>query len=86
MQLEELKMDSSDAAVRREIEASRDKLHGREQEIAEQLGVLWVRWDAAEESGDEAEKSATLAQLAKLLDRNRYLRNLVRDVNEALGE
>ena len=48
--------------------------------------MLWVRWDAAEETGDSADKKSTLTALEKLLDRHRYLRNLVRDVNEALGE
>jgi molecular chaperone HscB len=47
---------------------------------------LWGQWDAAVQQGDESGKDAAKEKLVALLHRRNYIRNLVRDVNEALGE
>ena len=49
-----------------------------------QLGALWVKWDAALDTQDEAALTEAKDQMVALLDRRRYVRNLVRSVNEAL--
>jgi len=49
------------------------------------LETLWTRWDESVDSGDEQSKLAAKDALASLLDRRRYIRNLVNSVNEALG-
>ena len=41
---------------------------------------------AARQSRDDSGKSAAKDKMVALLNRRNYIRNLVRDVNEALGE
>ncbi len=48
------------------------------------LQEQWTKWDAALEAGNTAEKTKIKDEMVALLDRRRYIRNLVRDVNEAL--
>jgi molecular chaperone HscB len=48
------------------------------------LEGLWEKWDAAVDDGDESKKGPVKEELAALLDRRRYIRNLVNSVNEAL--
>ncbi len=86
MQLEELRMDAADDNLRKELIASREKFAAKMSELEEQLGVLWVRWDADVVDNDRRDRDATLKALEALLDRRRYVRNLLRDASEALGE
>ncbi len=45
------------------------------------LRAQWQAWD----EGDEAARQAAQKTMVALLDRRRYLSNLVRDVTETLG-
>ena len=45
------------------------------------LRTQWQAWD----EGDEAAREAAQKTMVALLDRRRYLSNLVRDVTETLG-
>ena len=53
-------------------------------ESQQQLEALWSKWDAAVDADDSAAKDAAKQALVALLNRRSYIRNLVRDVNEAL--
>lgn len=84
MQLEEMRMDP-DPDTRRDLEAARDKFAAMLADSQQQLEGLWTKWDAGVDAEDvEAKESARDAMVA-LLNRRSYIRNLVRDVNEALG-
>jgi hypothetical protein len=48
------------------------------------LESQWAEWDAALDAGDEQKKSVAREAMAGLLDRRRYIRNLVNSVNESL--
>jgi molecular chaperone HscB len=46
----------------------------------------WSAWDTAWEQNDEARKTAAKEGMTALLQRRSYLQNLVRDVEQTLGE
>ena len=52
--------------------------------LHEQLEALWTAWDLAVDANHEAAKTSTKEAMVALLNRRSYIRNLVRDVNEAL--
>jgi molecular chaperone HscB len=54
-------------------------------ETQDELEELWSAWDAAVDAGNEAAKARARDAIVELLNKRSYLRNLVRDVNEALG-
>lgn len=85
MQLEEMRMahkaGEADPDLLASLERARVKFDGLLVDVDSDLRRQWGIWD----SGDAtARKSAEKAMLA-LLDRRRYLSNLVRDVTETLG-
>ncbi|HYK35244.1 Fe-S protein assembly co-chaperone HscB [Alloacidobacterium sp.] len=88
MQLEEMrmnrKMGEDDPQLRGDLEKAKAQFEGQMAESDSQLQALWTKWDAALDEGDEASKTETKDKMVALLDRRRYVRNLVRDVNEAL--
>jgi molecular chaperone HscB len=89
MQLEEMraasKMGEDDPQLRQELLAAKHSFDEKLAATNVELKILWTRWDAAVDRGDAAEKSAARDGMVDLLNRRSYLRNLVRDVNEALG-
>jgi molecular chaperone HscB len=89
MQLEEMrmnqKMGEDDPQLRRDLEKAKTQFEGQMVESDAQLQALWADWDAAFDAQDETAKAGVKDKLVALLDRRRYVRNLVRDVNEALG-
>jgi len=84
MALEEMRMDP-DPNTRKDLEAARDKFTAMLDESQQQLEALWTQWDAAIDAGDEAAKDKAKDAMVALLNRRSYIRNLVRDVNSALG-
>jgi len=50
------------------------------------LKAYWAEWDAGVAAGDEKKKSSAKVRMTDLLNRRSYIRNLVRDVNEVLGD
>jgi molecular chaperone HscB len=85
MQLEEMrmarKMGESDPALLADLEQGKKKFEGLLAEVDEDLYAQWQVWDA----GDETARQAAQRTMVALLDRRRYLSNLVRDVTETLG-
>ncbi len=90
MQLEELrmtrKMGEDDPQLREDLERSRSQFAAQLGSVDSDLRGLWSAWDQAWEQGVEAKKTAAKEAMTALLQRRSYLQNLVRDVNETLGE
>ena len=88
MQLEEMrmtkKMGEDDPQTRTDLEGARATFTAMLAETQASLESLWTRWDAAVAGGDAGEKDAAKQAMVALLNRRSYVRNLVRDVNEAL--
>ena len=93
MQLEELrmnrKMGESDPDLIRQLEEHKQSLRQKLVSVDEELKSGWTQWDAALTSGEsgavsESERKAAVNKLVDILNRRSYIRNLVRDVNEAL--
>ena len=85
MQLEEMRMartmGEDDPQLTKDLTAAKKKFDGLVGEVDKNLHAEWQAWDA----GDEAARQAAQKSMVALLDRRRYLSNLLRDVNEALG-
>jgi molecular chaperone HscB len=88
MQLEEMrmnqKMGEDDPLLRGDLEKAKAQFEGQMTESDAQLQALWSKWDAAVDAEDAAAQNDAKDKLVVLLDRRRYVRNLVRDVNAAL--
>jgi molecular chaperone HscB len=89
MQLEELraqkKLGEDDPALLEEIGKQKLALEQKHEALLGELKSYWDDWDeAVEKSNEEAQRKA-LDKMVDLLNRRNYIRNLVRDVNEALG-
>jgi len=88
MQLEEMrmakKMGEDDPQTRKDLEQAQQHFTAMLAESQQQLEALWTKWDAAVDAADPAAKEAAKNSMVALLNRRSYIRNLVRDVNEAL--
>ena len=89
MQLQEMRaarqMGEEEPELRRDLMTAKDAFDAKMEETQAELEGLWAAWDAGVDSGDEAAKSRAKEAMVTLLNKRSYLRNLVRDVNEALG-
>jgi molecular chaperone HscB len=89
MQLEELrmnkKMGEDDPALAKDLEAHKAQFEKKYEELAEELNTHWNRWDESTDHENSADRRKALDSMVDLLNRRSYIRNLVRDVNEALG-
>lgn len=85
MQLEEMrmgrKMGEADPEVESNLVEAERKFAGLLEDVDRDLRVQWQVWDEGNESARQSAQNAMVA----LLDRRRYLNNLVRDVTETLG-
>ena len=85
MQLEEMRMErmsgESDSSLQSDLELARTRFEGQLSAVNDDLRAQWRVWDG----GDEAARAAAQKTMVALLDRRRYLSNLVRDVTETLG-
>ena len=85
MQLEEMRMarkaGAKDADLEAELSAAKKKFTALLADVDGELRGQWSQWDA----GNEEERKQAQKAMVALLDRRRYLSNLVRDVNEVLG-
>ena len=88
MQLEEAraakKMGDDDPQLRQELLAAKATFDEKLAATDADLQALWSRWDAAVDANDAAGKSSARDGMVSLLNRRSYIRNLVREVNEAL--
>jgi molecular chaperone HscB len=89
MQLEELrgqkKLGEDDPALIEELGKAKLKLEERYEALFEELRVYWSEWDKLVDSGSAESRRIVRDKMVDLLNRRSYIRNLVRDVNEVLG-
>jgi molecular chaperone HscB len=89
MQLQEMRaakqMGEDEPELRRDLMTAKDAFDAKMVETQAELEGLWTGWDAAVDAGDEAAQARVRDAMVALLNKRSYLRNLVRDVNEALG-
>ena len=88
MQLEEMRMakqmGEDDPQLRKDLLAAKSSFDAKMAAAQAELEALWTRWDAALDADDATAKAAARDAMVALLNRRSYLRNLVRDVNDAL--
>jgi molecular chaperone HscB len=95
MQLEELrmqkKMGEDDPALIEEIGKQKLELEAKHEALLRELQSYWKAWDGliehvqAGQVVSEVERKQALGKMVDVLNRRNYIRNLVRDVSEALG-
>ncbi len=85
MQLEEMRMGKQMGETDPEVEANlveaKKKFDALLEEVDSNLRAQGEAWD----NGDDAAREAAQKTMVALLDRRRYINNLVRDVTETLG-
>jgi molecular chaperone HscB len=85
MQLEEMrmahKMGEEDPALQASLSDAKKKFDGLVDDVDRDLRTAWTAWDEA----DATARPNVQKTMVALLDRRRYLSNLVRDVTETLG-
>jgi len=88
MQLEELrmqkKMGEDDPALVEEIGKQKLALEEKYQGLLDELKTYWDEWDRLVDRGTEEQRVKVRDKMVDALNRRTYIRNLVRDVNEAL--
>jgi molecular chaperone HscB len=86
MQLEEMRMAKAsgedDPALKQSLTDAKRKFEGLLGTVDDDLRVQWKAWD----NGDTTARDAAQKQMVTLLDRRKYLSNLVREVNETMGD
>ncbi len=84
MQLEEMRMahktGAHDPALAQTMSETRKKFEHLRDAVDRDLRTQWTAWD----NGDEPARRAAQKAMVALLDRRRYLSNLVRDLTETL--
>jgi len=88
MQLQEMRaakqMGEDEPELRRDLMTAKDAFDAKMVETQAELEGLWKAWDSAVDAADEGAKARAKDAMVALLNKRSYLRNLVRDVNEAL--
>ncbi len=92
MHLEELRdqkeMGEDDPALLEEIGKAKLSLEEKFEALFNELKTEWNEWDSidekSEDNGTEADRRKILDRMLDVLNRRNYVRNLVRDVNDAL--
>ena len=86
MQLEEMraarKMGEEDPELQASLTQAKKKFQALLEAVDKDLRAEWTAWD----EGNEVARGIALDKMVALLDRRRYLSNLLRDVNETLGD
>jgi molecular chaperone HscB len=90
MQLEELhlkkKVGEDDPALVKDLEGHQAEFEKKYQELSQELKGHWEEWDQALDRDSEPDRRRALDRMVDLLNRRSYIRNLVRDVSEALEQ
>ena len=85
MQLEEMrmarKMGEENPELQASLSAAKEKFSGLLEAVDRDLRAQWQAWDA----GDSTARKAAQKKMVAMLDRRRYLSNLLRDVTDTLG-
>jgi molecular chaperone HscB len=86
MQLEEMRaahaVGEEEPELKASLGAAKKKFDDLLDDVDRGLRAQWKTWD----DGDETSKEGAQKSMVSLLDRRRYLNNLVRDVTETLGD
>jgi molecular chaperone HscB len=89
MQLEELraqkKLGEDDPALIEEIGKQKLELEQKQESLSQELKTYWNDWDRLPDDAAEESRRKARNNMVDLLNRRSYIRNLVRDVNEVLG-
>jgi len=92
MQLQELKMNremgEEDASVAEGLQSAKQNFEQRLAGMDEELRSIWREWDAIvdDSQSTEAQRVPVRQKMVELLNRRNYIRNLVREVNQALTQ
>jgi molecular chaperone HscB len=90
MQLEEVRMAKKSGAgnvqLALELREHKEKFDAMLGELERELAGYWREWDAAVDRDDKTKRDEVKQKMVDLLNRRSYIRNLVRDVNEALED
>ena len=94
MQLEELrrnkKMGEDDPSLAQELQGHKQQLEKKFEALAQELQGYWNEWDmlpdSSSDNGTADDRRTVRDKMVDLLNRRNYIRNLVRDVNEALED
>jgi molecular chaperone HscB len=70
--------------LRNSLMAAKKTFDQKMLETQAELETLWSKWDDSLDAGDQTAQTAARDAMVVLLNKRTYLRNLVRDVNEAL--
>jgi molecular chaperone HscB len=88
MHLEELhaqkKLGEDDPALFEEIGKAKLSLEEKHDALLNELKTEWKKWDITIDDDREEDRPKILAGMLDLLNRRNYIRNLLRDVNEAM--
>ena len=88
MHLEEMraqkKLGEDDPALLEEIGKAKFSLEEKYDALLDELKTEWNRWDQAVDTRADADRRDVLNKMLDILNRRNYVRNLVRDVNEAM--
>jgi molecular chaperone HscB len=88
MHLEELrtqkKMGEDDPALLEEIGKAKLSLEEKFDALFNELKTEWNKWDKSVDDGTGGDRRKILDKMLDVLNRRNYVRNLVRDVNEAM--
>lgn len=88
MHLEELraqkKLGEDDPALLEEIGKAKLSLEEKYDALFQELQTDWHKWDKAVDGGSDDERRKIRDHMVDVLNRRNYVRNLVRDVNEAI--
>ena len=88
MHLEELRMNKKigddDPALFEEIGKAKLSLEAKHEALLHELRTYWASWDGLIDSGATEERVAVRNKMVDILNRRNYIRNLLRDVNEAV--
>jgi molecular chaperone HscB len=89
MQLDEMRMNrqagEADPQLEKDLLAAKDNFDSQLKSTDAALENLWDKWDDGIDNSDAPAQQVAKQELATLLDRRRYIRNLVGGVHEALG-
>jgi molecular chaperone HscB len=88
MRLEEARMNKKvgedDPALLKDLENQKVHFEEKYEALFEELNTYWDGWDKLVDSGTEEDRRKVRDRMVDVLNRRNYIRNLVRDVNEAL--
>ena len=88
MQLEELKankkLGEDDPGLVKELQNHKSQLENKQATLFDELKGYWTEWDKLGDAAPNEDRIAVRDKMVDLLNRRNYIRNLVRDVNDAL--